>query len=258
LEEFKEREKRNKKKRKTPSGDGQRIKIKSTVTFKSLSSFHSLSHLVRGINMLKSASSQAQTRSALTLWVTFLLKKTKKTLKQLMASSPGLLSFFGDLETMGEFWDWYRSMTGHTNPSTLKNFVDKMRKINSLLVSAVDDRALVIKLGEIGKFWKAHSSVFNREATRWREHNRRVTVMKDSGKFLTKEDWQALSHSATLNLSTIMEEFDPEENHMDKKIAKSFVQSLLWVLGLSLGLPRTSTFTLMKIGSTLAFRNGNP
>ena len=257
LEDFKKRERRNKKKnKKTPSKNPTRFKIKSSIKFESLLRFPSLSHLVRGIELLKTTSTRWQTKSALTLWVTFLLQKTKNTLKQLMASSPGLVSYFSDLETVEEFWDWYRTTTGHTNPSTLKNFVDKMRSINSILISSIDDRVVVIKLGEIGRFWKGHSSVFNRDATRWREHHRRVTVMKDEGKFLTKQEWQTISQVATSNLESIIEDFDPEEDQMDNKTAKTFVQSLLWVLGLSLGLPRTTTFTLMEIGNTLNFRNG--
>jgi hypothetical protein len=45
-------------------------------------------------------------------------------------------------------------------------------------------------------------------------------------------------------------------DELDKKTAKSYSQALLWTLGFAMGLPRTSTFTLMDVGRTLVFRDG--
>lgn len=209
------------------------------------------------INKLSSKSVSNQAKSALTRWVSFLLEKNEeKTLKQLLASSPELLTYFSDLKTNQDFWEWHKTTTGHTHPSTLKNFVDKMRNILSYFNGRIDERLLEIRLDNVEKFWKSQSSIFNREADRLREYTRRVSVMKDRGKYIEECDWQLLSTTANERMDDIEASLVSVDD-LDKKTAKSYIQALLWTLSFSMGLPRTSAFTLMDIGKTLVFRDGN-
>lgn len=234
---------------------GKRFKIKSTVTFSALLKHPSLSPLTKWITTdFSSPSYKKQMKSALTIWVTFLLQEERKSLKQLLISSPGLMACFADPNTNESFWNWYLDVTGHTHPSTLKNFVDKMRKMLDFLRKRCEDRFISQKLKTSSKFWQQHSSKFNKEATRKREYERRVTVIKDKGKFLTKEDWKKLSETANEKMDSIEEKFDSET--MTNEAAKAYSQCLLWLVGLALGIPRTMMFTFMDIGETLIFRNG--
>ena len=235
---------------------GKRKKSHSYIAFGTLAKGKSMEGITTWINGMSSKSVSNQVKSALTRWVSFLLDtRQDKTFKQLLASSPTLLSYFSDLKMNQQFWEWHRMTSGLTHPSTLKNFVDMMRKILSYFNGKISDRLLEIRLDNVGKFWKSQSSIYNKEADRLRDYSRRLTVIKDSGKYVEEEDWQLLSSTSNKRMDEIESSLASGDD-LDKKTAESFTQALLWTLGFAMGLPRTSTFTLMDIGRTLVFRDG--
>lgn len=209
--------------------------------------------LIENINTYKAAAPGMKT--TLNQWITFLLQKTKLSLSQLCLTSPCLITHFANERTNEEFLEWFRGKKNHPHPSTLKNMTENMKKFLTFLINSTEDRFLAVKLGCVKQKWQSRLSEFNRDADRLREHNRRFSVIKDKGKYLEKKDWRSLSIKADEIMDEIELNFE-EELEMDMKMAKKYTQSLLWTLGFSMGLPRTSTFTLMELNTTLVFRNG--
>ena len=156
------------------------------------------------------------------------------------------------------FYKWFTK--GHSNPSTIRNIVQNtVSFLSEMILKTTTRYSQEIMKNIKDNYWKKRLTYWNLQATRDRESNRRLSVLKSNGKFLSEKEFKLISNSTKITLNQIEDKYiekEEEEIELEHSDCVKYMESLLWKISFSNAIPRTSTLPLMALGTTMKYIDG--